>query len=103
MADVAAIRSKSGAQPGDVLILSKALGNHDWRRNRCINLIPSEMSQSLVSRMLSISDPVNRYAEHKEIKAFSGEEVFYYQGTDFIQEIEERLNREFIKASLTKT
>ncbi|MCG8615572.1 MAG: glycine cleavage system protein T, partial [Desulfobacterales bacterium] len=77
-------------------LFSKAMTNHAWRQSECINLIPSEMSQSLVSRMLSISDPVNRYAEHKDIKAFSGEDIFYYQGTDFIQEIETRLNREFM-------
>ncbi len=76
-------------------LLSKALDNHTWRQRACINLIPSEMSQSFVSRILSVSDPVNRYAEHKEIKAFSGEDVFYYQGTEFIREIEILLNREF--------
>ncbi len=76
-------------------LVSKACDNHAWRQNQCINLIPSEMSQSYVSRLLSISDPVNRYAEHKEIKAFSGEDVFYYQGTGFIQEIEDKLNQEF--------
>lgn len=82
--------------PAARALFSKAMANHAWRQTECINLIPSEMSQSLVSRMLSISDPVNRYAEHKDIKAFSGEDVFYYQGTDFIQEIETRLNREFM-------
>jgi len=76
-------------------LISRTLGNHNWRQKECINLIPSEMSQSYLSRLLSISDPVNRYAEHKEIKAFSGEDVFYYQGTGFIQEIEMLLNREF--------
>ncbi|MCP4720969.1 MAG: glycine cleavage system aminomethyltransferase GcvT, partial [Desulfobacteraceae bacterium] len=76
-------------------LVSKALSNHTWRQQLCINLIPSEMSQSWLSRLLSISDPVNRYAEHKEIKAFSGEDVFYYQGTAFIEEIEHRLNHEF--------
>ncbi|MBL6993872.1 glycine cleavage system aminomethyltransferase GcvT [Desulfobacula sp.] len=76
-------------------LLSKALNNHTWRQKECINLIPSEMSQSYMSRLLSISDPVNRYAEHKEIKAFAGEDVFYYQGTDFIREIENLLNKEF--------
>jgi len=75
-------------------LVSKALNNHTWRQKECINLIPSEMSQSYLSRLLSISDPVNRYAEHKEIKAFSGEDVFYYQGTDFIREIEILLNKE---------
>ena len=76
-------------------LLSKALNNHTWRQKACINLIPSEMSQSYMSRLLSISDPVNRYAEHKEIKAFAGEDVFYYQGTQFIQEVETLLNKEF--------
>jgi aminomethyltransferase len=76
-------------------LLSKALDNHTWRQRACINLIPSEMSQSFLSRILSISDPVNRYAEHKEIRAFSGEDVFYYQGTEFIREIETLLNRQF--------
>lgn len=76
-------------------LVSKALSNHTWRQKECINLIPSEMSQSYLSRMLSISDPVNRYAEHKEIKAFSGEDVFYYQGTEFIREVEDLLNHEF--------
>jgi len=76
-------------------LVSKTLRNHTWRQKECINLIPSEMSQSYLSRMLSISDPVNRYAEHKEIKAFSGEDVFYYQGTEFIRKVEDLLNHEF--------
>ncbi|MDD9301377.1 MAG: glycine cleavage system aminomethyltransferase GcvT [Desulfobacter sp.] len=77
-------------------LVDKTIFNHGWRQKSCINLIPSEMSQSLVTRMLSISDPVNRYAEHKDIKAFFGEDVFYYQGTGFIQEVETRLNQEFM-------
>jgi len=76
-------------------LLSRAVHNHTWRQKECINLIPSEMSESYLSRLLSISDPVNRYAEHKEIKAFSGEDVFYYQGTGFINEVERLLNLEF--------
>ncbi len=87
---------KEEAYPGLARqLLSKAVHNHEWRQKECINLIPSEMSQSYLSRLLSISDPVNRYAEHKEIKAFSGEDVFYYQGTEFINEVEHLLNREF--------
>ncbi len=78
----------------DVLI-SKAVRNNTWRARECINLIPSEMSQSYASRLLSISDPVNRYAEHKQLKAFSGEDVFYYQGTEFIKKVETLLNQEF--------
>jgi aminomethyltransferase len=78
-------------------LVSGCVNNHNWRQRECINLIPSEMSQSYVSRMLSISDPVNRYAEHKEIKAFSKEDVFYYQGTEFIRDVEDRLALEFKK------
>ena len=78
-------------------LLFKAFNNHKWRQKECVNLIPSEQSQSLLSRALSISDPVNRYAEHKEIKAFSYEEVFYYQGTELIEEVELLLNEEFRK------
>ncbi len=86
--------SKNYPELADILI-SKALTNHTWRAKECVNLIPSEMSQSYISRLLSISDPVNRYAEHKEIKAFFGEDVFYYQGTEFIREVENLLNQEF--------
>jgi len=88
---------KEPTLPAAKALVTKALNNHDWRQQACINLIPSEMSQSIVSRMLSISDPVNRYAEHKDVKAFCGEDVFYYQGTAFIQEVENRLNQEFMK------
>lgn len=76
-------------------LLAKARDNTLWRQRECINLIPSEMSQSYLSRMLSITDPVNRYAEHKKIQAFAYEDVFYYQGTEFIEEVETLLNKEF--------
>lgn len=76
-------------------LLTKARDNQLWRQKECINLIPSEMSQSYLSRMLSISDPANRYAEHKEIQAFGYEDIFYYQGTEFIEEVETLLNLEF--------
>jgi len=76
-------------------LLAKARDNTIWRQKECINLIPSEMSQSHLSRMLSIADPVNRYAEHKEIQAFAYEDVFYYQGTEFIEEVEALLTKEF--------
>ena len=76
-------------------LIKKTLANHNWRQRECINLIPSEMSQSFLSRVLSIADPVNRYAEHREIQAFAFEDIFYYQGTDFIEQVELLLNREF--------
>ena len=47
-----------------------------------------------MTRMLSIMDPSGRYAEHKPMKAFSEAEVFYYQGTDFIAEVEKLLEEE---------
>ena len=58
-----------------------------------INLIPSEMTMSPLTRWLSIADPVGRYAEHKQVKALDEAEVFYYQGTEFIWEVEEALKR----------
>ncbi|MGP0046789.1 MAG: glycine cleavage system protein T, partial [Syntrophobacteraceae bacterium] len=40
---------------------------------------------------LSVMDPAFRYAEHKESKAFYDSDIFYYQGTDFIAEVERLL------------
>ncbi len=69
-------------------LLQKAIDNTKWRQQECINLIPSEQTQSPMVRLLSIMDPAFRYGEHKKIKAFSDVEVFYYQGTSFIAEVE---------------
>jgi aminomethyltransferase len=76
------------------LLLEKALANHQWRQHNCINLIPSEMTPSPLVRLLQVSDPVGRYAEHRELPAFLDQEVFYYQGTDFIAWVEDRLMAE---------
>jgi len=75
-------------------LLAKAAANTRWRQKECINLIPSEMTPSRMTRHLSIADPVCRYAEHKPVKAFNEAEVFYYQGADFIAEVEEALIEE---------
>lgn len=72
-------------------LVRRSIDNTRWRQQDCINLIPSEQSQSTVVKLLSIADPVHRYAEHKRVKAFLEEEVFYYQGTEFIREVEELL------------
>ena len=69
-------------------LLRRAEANHLWRQKRCINLIPSESTPSRAVQMLSASDPSCRYAEHKKVKSFYDKEVFYYQGTDFIEEVE---------------
>ena len=45
-------------------------------------------------RSLSIMDPAFRYAEHKHAKAFHDADIFYYQGTDFIAEVEYLLEAE---------
>ncbi len=88
-----------GAAPEDRLhavraLVGKAIENHTWRRTRCINLIPSEQTPSALAARLSITDPAGRYAEHKPVKAFQEAEVFYYQGTDFISEVEQMLAAE---------
>ena len=75
-------------------LLDRAIENTIWRQQECINLIPSEMTPSPMVKLLSIMDPVGRYAEHKKIKAFEEAEVFYYQGTDFIARVEELLAEE---------
>ena len=87
-------------------LLSKAKENHLWRQDQCINLIPSEMTPSRATRLLSVSDPVGRYAEHKKQKAFDDADIPYYQGTKFIVAVEELLNaemRKFLGASQVET
>ena len=76
------------------LILKKSVDNHQWRQQRCINLIPSEMTPSPLVRLLQVSDPVGRYAEHKPLQAAFGQDVYYYQGTRLIEWAEERLTEE---------
>jgi len=75
-------------------LLEKTVKNTRWRQQECINLIPSEMTASPMVRLLSVMDPAFRYAEHKASKAFYDSEIFYYQGTDFIAEVEWLLERE---------
>ena len=76
-------------------LLGKAIANHEWRQQECIDLIPSEMTASPATRLLSITDPSGRYAEHKKAEAFYDADVFYYQGTGFIHEVERLLVSEF--------
>jgi aminomethyltransferase len=88
------------------VLLRKSVQNTKWRRQECFNLIPSEQTPSAAVRLLSGMDPVGRYAEHKPVKALDEMEVFYYQGTDFIAEVEvlliQELNR-FLGCTLTET
>jgi aminomethyltransferase len=75
-------------------LLEKSVENTAWRQYECINLIPSEMTISSMARLLSVMDPCFRYAEHRKAKAFYDAEVFYYQGTGFIGEVEQMLDEE---------
>jgi aminomethyltransferase len=77
-----------------VELLRRATENHRWRQQECINLIPSEMTLSPAARLLSVSDPAFRYAEHRKVRALLDAEVFYYQGTGFIEEVESLLAQE---------
>jgi len=72
-------------------LLDRTAVNNRWRQTECINLIPSESSPSLLVKMCEISDPCGRYAEHRTLK---GKEVYYYQATDFIRDVEEELRKE---------
>ena len=69
----------------------KIIENNYWRQQESVNLIPSETTPSLLVKMCEISDPSGRYAEHRTMK---GEEIYFYQGTDFIREVEEEAKRE---------
>ena len=86
----------------------KIVENNHWRQRRCFNLIPSENTPSLLVKLCEISDPSGRYAEHKTALkkerqaldgsgALKGNQVYYYQGTEFIFEVEEKLKEEFGK------
>ncbi len=78
-------------------LFAKAGVNHTWRQEQCINLIPSEMTPSRATRLLQVSDPCGRYAEHKKQKAFDDADIPYYQGTKFIVECEQLLAEEMKK------
>ncbi len=87
-------------------LAEKVAENNIWRQRKCFNLIPSENTPSLFVKLCEISDPSGRYAEHKtalkkEIEsltgtgALKGDQVYYYQGADFIYHMEQRLKSEF--------
>jgi aminomethyltransferase len=78
-------------------VFQKAVKNHVWRQKETINLIPSEQTPSPLVRFLSISDPCGRYAEHRHYDFLDDAEVFYYQGTSFIEEVEARLREEMMR------
>ncbi len=90
------LEQPEGGEAGEraLRLLAKAVDNHVWRQRQCLDLIPSEMTASPMARLLSITDPSFRYAEHRKTEAFYDLEVFYYQGTSFIHEVERLLVQE---------
>jgi len=72
-------------------LVKKTEKNNLWRQRECINLIPSESTPSLLVKMCSIADASGRYAEHRTMK---GKEVYFYQGIDFIRDVEEDIRKE---------
>ncbi|MBN1355241.1 hypothetical protein JXA40_03115 [bacterium] len=67
-------------------LVERVEANNHWRQHQCINLIPSETTPSLLVKFCEISDPSGRYAEHRTMK---GNEIYFYQGVDFIRDVEE--------------
>ncbi len=68
--------------------------NNTWRQKECFNLIPSENTPSLLVKLAEISDPSGRYAEHRTMK---GQEIYFYQGTDFIRDVEVEAGKELCR------
>ncbi len=91
-------RSIRRVEPDKVANLAATLAeesrhNTRWRREDCVNLIPSEQVTSPFVDALTIADPQSRYNEHNRVKALGPEapDVRYYKGTGFIMEKEEEL------------
>jgi len=87
-------------------LTEKIAANNIWRQRQCFNLIPSENTPSLFVKLCEIGDPSGRYAEHKTALkkeldslagtgALKGDQVYYYQGAEFIYHIEQTLKSEF--------
>jgi aminomethyltransferase len=76
-------------------LMLKAVQNTHWRQKESFNLIPSEQTPSLLVKVFSMMDPSGRYAEHRKFEAFEDKEIFYYQGTKWIEEVERRVMEEF--------
>lgn len=72
----------------DLLNLVKL--HNTWRREECINLIASENVTSPLVDAAYLSDAMHRYAEGLPFKRF-------YQGTRYIDEIEEKVSKIFAK------
>ncbi len=90
------------------VLAAQARENTEWRRTRCINLIPSEQCTSAFVDALCTADPSSRYNEHNRLRALGvgAPDVRYYKGTAFIMEKEEELKaalRSFFGCSQAET
>lgn len=79
------------------VLIRKAKENTIWRQRETINLIPSEQTPSPLVKLLSIADPCARYAEHRQYKFLGETDIYYYQGTGFIQEVEAKVREEMAR------
>lgn len=71
----------------EVLEAIETIRKHNkWRRKECINLIASENLTSPLVEAVYLSDAMHRYAEGLPFKRF-------YQGTKYIDELEEKTNK----------
>lgn len=72
-------------------LIDRVEANNIWRQHRAFNLIPSESTPSILVKMCELSDPAGRYAEHRTMK---GSEIYFYQGIDFIKDVETEAQQE---------
>ena len=103
---VAQVVPSAGLAQAARSLVDEAVANTRWRQRETINLIPSEQTASPLVRLLTIMDPAHRYAEHKRVEALGTADVFYYQGTKMIGEVEQRLARQlsgYLGCSLVET
>lgn len=85
-----------------------AAANTRWRREECINLIPSEQTTSAFVDGLCRADPAGRYNEHNRLNALgpNSDDVRYYQGTAFMMQKEDELRaalRAFFRCTQVET
>jgi aminomethyltransferase len=93
-APIAGPREEAGGLEGKARALSQAAAaNTRWRREDCVNLIPSEQTTSAFVDSLCIGDSAGRYNEHNRLKALGPKaaDVRYYKGTAFSMDKEEEL------------
>jgi aminomethyltransferase len=88
-------RGERGLKDLATELMLKAVQNTQWRQKESFNLIPSEQTPSVLVKLFSVMDSSGRYAEHRKFEAFEDKEIFYYQGTKLIEEVETLLMEEF--------